>query len=207
MLDPLEPVIRKVLEEVPDIKAPRLTELLRDDCGYTGSVDLVRKHLAALRPRTTERPAQRTGYGPGHVMQVDWAQLPTRPRLWAPVLKTEEKTVIGPTAIATEGSGRAGQVDFAACRQARANAGRDGLDWSPRRVGSVPANVVLCAFAPRGPVHVSHDAGAEPATAASANGSCDLLLEELRAQRACNPPIAPVFAARGVAARQRLTAL
>jgi transposase len=72
MLDPLEPVIRKVLKEVADIKAPRLTELLRDDYGYTGSVDLVRKRLARMRPAQGERAAQRTGYRPGQVMQVDW---------------------------------------------------------------------------------------------------------------------------------------
>jgi len=80
MLDPLEPVIRRVLAEVADIKAPRLTELLREDYGYTGSVDLVRKRLAELRPKT-ERPAQKTGYRPGQVLQVDWAEMPTRPRL------------------------------------------------------------------------------------------------------------------------------
>lgn len=80
MLDPLEPVIRQVLEEVADIKAPRLTELLREDYGYTGSVDLVRRRLAELRPKTG-RPAQKTGYRPGQVMQVDWAEMPTRPRL------------------------------------------------------------------------------------------------------------------------------
>jgi transposase len=80
MLDPLEPVIRQVLAEVADIKAPRLTELLREDYGYTGSVDLVRRRLAELRPKT-ERPAQKTGYRPGQVLQVDWAEMPTRPRL------------------------------------------------------------------------------------------------------------------------------
>ena len=81
ILDPLEPVIRKLLDEVPDLKAPRLTELLRDDFGYTGSVDLVRKRLAQMRPRPVERAAQRTGYRPGQVMQVDWAEMPTRPKL------------------------------------------------------------------------------------------------------------------------------
>src|SRR3954447_5770091 len=49
MLDPFEPVIRRLLEEWPEIKAPRVTELLRDDCGYAGSVDLVRRRMAALR--------------------------------------------------------------------------------------------------------------------------------------------------------------
>jgi len=82
MLDPLEPVIRQVLEDVADIKAPRLTELLRDDYGYTGSVDLVRKRLAQLRPAKRERTAQRTGYRPGQVMQVEWGEMPTRPRIW-----------------------------------------------------------------------------------------------------------------------------
>lgn len=80
MLDPLEPVIRQLIEGWPEIKAPRVTEVLRDDYGYVGSIDLVRKRLAALRP-SVERPAQRTGYRPGQVMQVDWAEMPTRPRI------------------------------------------------------------------------------------------------------------------------------
>jgi transposase len=80
MLDPLEAVIGGLIEGWPEIKAPRVTEILRDDYGYAGSVDLVRKRLAALRPREA-RPAQRTGYRPGLVMQVDWAEMPTRPRI------------------------------------------------------------------------------------------------------------------------------
>ncbi len=36
--------------------------------------------MAALRPREA-RPAQRTGYRPGQVMQVDWAEMPTRPQI------------------------------------------------------------------------------------------------------------------------------
>ena len=80
MLDPLEPVLRRLLAEWPDIRAPRVTEILREDYGYTGSVDLVRKRLAVLRPRPV-RPAQRTGYRPGQVLQLDWAEMPTRPRI------------------------------------------------------------------------------------------------------------------------------
>ena len=41
---------------------------------------LVRKRLARLRPRPV-RPAQRTGYRPGQVLQLDWAEMPTRPRI------------------------------------------------------------------------------------------------------------------------------
>jgi transposase len=80
MLDSLEPVLRELIEKFEGIKAPRATEILRDDHGYTGSVDLVRKRLAVLRPRS-ERPAQRTGYRPGQVLQVDWGEMPTRPKL------------------------------------------------------------------------------------------------------------------------------
>ena len=79
-LDPLMGVIERVLKEWPEIKAPRLTELLRDEHGYEGSVDLVRRRLAGLRPRE-ERAAQRTGYRPGQVVQFDWGEMPTRPRI------------------------------------------------------------------------------------------------------------------------------
>ena len=79
-LDSLEPVLRRLVEEWPAIKAPRVTEILRCDYGYTGSVRLVRAHLQRLRPRVV-RPAQRTGYRPGQVMQLDWAEMPTRPRI------------------------------------------------------------------------------------------------------------------------------
>ena len=48
-LDPLLGVIRGVLEQWPDIKAPRLTELLRDEPDYEGSVDLVRRRLRHVR--------------------------------------------------------------------------------------------------------------------------------------------------------------
>jgi transposase len=78
MLDRLDPVLRKLVADFEDIKAPRVMELLREEYGYGGSVDLVRKRLAELRPKC-ERPAQKTGYRPGQVMQVDWAEMPTRP--------------------------------------------------------------------------------------------------------------------------------
>jgi len=73
-------VLRRLLEEWPQIKAPRATELLRDEYGYAGSVDLVKRRLRELRPASA-RPAQRTGYRPGQVLQLDWAEMPTRPKL------------------------------------------------------------------------------------------------------------------------------
>jgi len=80
MLDPLEGVLRELIKDWPDIKAPRVTEILREDHGYGGSVDLVRRRLALLRPKTV-RAAQRTGYRPGQVLQVDWGEMPTRPKI------------------------------------------------------------------------------------------------------------------------------
>ena len=79
-LDPFEPVLRRLVEEWPRIKAPRATELLREEYGYEGSVDLVKRRLRALRPAAL-RPAQRTGYRPGQVLQLDWAEMPTRPTI------------------------------------------------------------------------------------------------------------------------------
>ncbi len=80
-LDPLEPVLAQLLAEWPQIKAPRVTEILRDEYGYEGSERLVRERLRRLRPAPVLRPAQRTGYRPGQVLQLDWGEMPTRPRL------------------------------------------------------------------------------------------------------------------------------
>jgi transposase len=79
-LDPLEPVLRRLVEEWPQIKAPRVAEILRLEHGFGGSERLVREHLRRLRPSSV-RPAQRTGYRPAQVLQLDWAEMPTRPRI------------------------------------------------------------------------------------------------------------------------------
>lgn len=79
-LDALEPVLRRLLEEWPQIRAPRVTEILRCDYGYTGSLRLVQARLQRLRPSAV-RPAQRTGYRPGQVLQLDWGEMSTRPTL------------------------------------------------------------------------------------------------------------------------------
>src|SRR5205823_3711560 len=79
-VDRCEPVLRRLLEEWPQIKAPRATEVLRE-YGYAGSVDVVRRRLRELRPPAV-RLAQRTGYRPGQVLQLDWAEMPTRPKLF-----------------------------------------------------------------------------------------------------------------------------
>jgi hypothetical protein len=77
-LDPLEPVLWRLLEEWPQMMEPRLTEILREEYGYAGSVRLVQAYVQRLRPRAV-RPAQGTGYRPGEVRRLDWAEMPTRP--------------------------------------------------------------------------------------------------------------------------------
>jgi transposase len=79
-LDLLEPVLGGLVEEWPQIKAPRVTEILRLEHGFGGSERLVREHLRRLRPSSV-RPAQRTGYRPAQVLQLDWAEMPTRPAI------------------------------------------------------------------------------------------------------------------------------
>jgi transposase len=78
-LDRFDGVLRDLLREWPQIKAPQVTEVLREQ-GYTGSVELVKQRLRQLRPPRV-RPAQRTAYRPGQVVQFDWAEMPTRPRI------------------------------------------------------------------------------------------------------------------------------
>jgi transposase len=77
-LDRMIPRIEAALAEQPDIRAPALTELLRSDCAYSGSVDLVRRRLARIRaerPSLAFPPAPR----PGQSIEWDWVQMPTRP--------------------------------------------------------------------------------------------------------------------------------
>lgn len=81
-LDCHVPLMREVLAEWPAIHAPRMTEILRAH-GYGGSERVVRRRLAELRPRAV-RAAQRTGYAPGQVAQVDWAEMESRPRIVGP---------------------------------------------------------------------------------------------------------------------------
>lgn len=51
-IDPFEHAIRETLAEWPQIKAPRVTEILRDSYGYEGSVQGHRLH----RPRPVGCP-------------------------------------------------------------------------------------------------------------------------------------------------------
>ncbi|HEY6692876.1 MAG TPA: hypothetical protein VI006_08500, partial [Solirubrobacteraceae bacterium] len=70
MLDPLEPVVRRLLEECPEIKAPRVTEILRADYGYEGSVDLVVSPDAST-PRSDRTPSYQDPVTPSSAARQD----------------------------------------------------------------------------------------------------------------------------------------
>jgi hypothetical protein len=53
--------------------------ILRADYGYEGSVDPVKKRLAKTRPARSARRKNRLW--PGQVLQLDWAEGSTRPRI------------------------------------------------------------------------------------------------------------------------------
>lgn len=73
-LDRFEPVLRRLVEEWPQIKAPQASEVLRE-YGYVGSVDIVRRRLRQQRPPVV-RPAQRTAIGRGRCCRRTRAERP-----------------------------------------------------------------------------------------------------------------------------------
>src|SRR3954454_8086764 len=58
MLDPLEPVLRRLIADWEGIKAPRVTEILREDYGYRKASGLRRK----VRSARTDPPKE-AGHG------------------------------------------------------------------------------------------------------------------------------------------------
>jgi transposase len=136
-VDRFEPVIRATLEECPDIKAPRMTDILRDDYGYEGSVDVVKRRLRALRA-PKERPAQRTGYRPGQVLQLDWLELPTRPRVAG-----RERRVYALLGILPYSAAQSAHFSFDMTAESFLEGHVRIFDW----LGGVPRE---CVYRPRG---------------------------------------------------------
>jgi transposase len=76
-LDPMLGSIERMLRRQPDIKATQLTQLLRTEHNYQGSVDLVRRRLAMLRAEGAVplHAAPR----PGAQAQFSWTEMPSHP--------------------------------------------------------------------------------------------------------------------------------
>ena len=64
--------IRQALDDCPDIHAPAVLDRLRAQ-GYQGGITVVRDQLKVLRPRPKAEAFFTREYGPGQMLQVDWA--------------------------------------------------------------------------------------------------------------------------------------
>ena len=71
VLDPYKEVIKDLIDEVPQMKAPAVLERLRP-LGYSGGLTVVRDHLRRIRPRRSRDAFLTLDFHPGQAMQVDW---------------------------------------------------------------------------------------------------------------------------------------
>ncbi len=72
ILDPYQQEISKALDDCADIRAPAVLDRLRA-MGYQGGITVVRDRLRLLRPRPKQEAFFTRSYGPGQMLQVDWA--------------------------------------------------------------------------------------------------------------------------------------
>lgn len=72
ILDPYQEEIRQALADCADIRAPAVLDRLRG-LGYQGGISVVRDRLRHLRPRPRQEAFFTRSYGPGQMLQVDWA--------------------------------------------------------------------------------------------------------------------------------------
>jgi transposase len=72
ILDAFTPVIRDLLRETPEMKAPAVLERLRP-LGYTGGVSILRDRVRKLRPGGQREAFLTLDFAPGKAVQVDWA--------------------------------------------------------------------------------------------------------------------------------------
>jgi transposase len=72
ILEPYHPLIKELIDEVPEMKAPAVLERLRA-VGYTGGITVVRDYLRRTRPRPQQEAFLTLDFAPGAAMQVDWA--------------------------------------------------------------------------------------------------------------------------------------
>lgn len=72
ILAPYDEEIRKTLDDCADMPAPAMLDRLRAR-GYQGGLTVVRQRLRLLRPRPKQEAYFTRSYGPGRMLQVDWA--------------------------------------------------------------------------------------------------------------------------------------
>src|SRR6185503_5013263 len=70
LLTPYEAILKALLDQTPEMKAPAALEKLRE-AGYQGGISILRERLKRVRPR--DREAFLTlRFKPGEAVQVDW---------------------------------------------------------------------------------------------------------------------------------------
>jgi transposase len=72
ILDSYVPVIRQMLDDTPELRAPAVLERLRP-LGYTGGVTILRDRMHRMRPGARREAFLTLDFRPGAAMQVDWA--------------------------------------------------------------------------------------------------------------------------------------
>ncbi len=72
ILAPYDEVMRRTVDDCADIRAPAMLDRLRE-AGYQGGITVVRDRLRVLRPRPKQEAFFTRSYGPGRMLQVDWA--------------------------------------------------------------------------------------------------------------------------------------
>jgi transposase len=72
LLDPYLPVVHKLVEETPELKAPAVLERLRP-LGYKGGITILRDRLRTIRPGQRREAFLTLQFSPGQAVQVDWA--------------------------------------------------------------------------------------------------------------------------------------
>jgi transposase len=72
ILDPYQEEIQQALADCADMRAPAVLDRLRAK-GYQGGISVVRDRLRHLRPRPKQEAFFTRDYGPGQMLQVDWA--------------------------------------------------------------------------------------------------------------------------------------
>jgi transposase len=83
LLGRYDEVIRQMLSDTPELRAPAVLERLRP-LGYQGGVSILRDRLRQMRPHAEREAFLTLDFAPGAAMQVDWADfgfaLPGCPR-------------------------------------------------------------------------------------------------------------------------------
>jgi transposase len=72
VLDPFVPVVRQLLDDTPEMRAPAVLERLRP-LGYTGGITILRDRMRRLRPRRDPEAFLTLEFAPASALQVDWA--------------------------------------------------------------------------------------------------------------------------------------